>query len=69
MTPKVPSDAVIVRNARLAVAAELEKKRALNLPIAKFDAKTGRVYLEHADGTIEVVDNGNSWGRYSERNR
>ena len=49
MPASVPSDGVIVRNARFAVKTELEKKRVLNQPIARFDPKSGKVYMEHAD--------------------
>ena len=39
MSNKVPSDGIIVKNARLAVSTELQRKRAMNQPIAKFDKK------------------------------
>lgn len=48
MTEPVPSDGIVVRNARLAVKNELKKKRLLNQPIARFDPKSGKVYMEHA---------------------
>ena len=51
MSAPVPHDGIVVRNARLAVKNELEKKRLLNQPIARFDPKSGKVYMEHADGT------------------
>ena len=44
----VPSDGIIVCNVRLAIKTELEKKRTLNLPIARFDPKSGKVYMDHA---------------------
>ena len=66
MADRIPSDGVIVQNARLAVAAELKKKRILKQPIAKFDPKTGKVYLLHSDGTREEVGEATR-GRYSER--
>lgn len=66
MADRIPSDGVIVQNARLAVAAELKKKRILKQPIAKFDPKTGKVYLLHSDGTREEVGEARR-GRYSER--
>lgn len=52
MKDKIPSDGILVRNARLAVSMELQRKCAMKLPVAKFDKKTGKVYLENADGTI-----------------
>ena len=66
MADRIPSDGEIVQNARLAVAAELKKKRILKQPIAKFDPKTGKVYLLHSDGTREEVGEARR-GRYSER--
>jgi len=69
MATNTPSDAVVVRNARLAVKAELKKKRTLKQPIAKFDSKTGEIYMEHSDGSITVVGKAMKQGRYSERNR
>lgn len=48
MTEPVPSDGIVVRNARLAVKNELKKKRLLNQPIARFDPKSGKVYMQHA---------------------
>lgn len=39
MENRIPSDTILVREARRAVSAELKKKRALNKPIAEFDSK------------------------------
>lgn len=69
MATNTPSDAVVVRNARLAVEAELKKKRILKQPIAKFDSKTREIYMEHSDGSITVVGKAMKQGRYSERSR
>lgn len=69
MSNKVPSDGIIVKNARLAVSTELQRKRAMNQPIAKFDKKTGRVYLENSDGTVKEIGRAMEQGRYSERCR
>ncbi len=69
MNDKIPSDGVVVRNARLAVSTELQRKRAMNQPIAKFDKKTGKVYLENGDGTIKEIGRAMDRGRYSERYR
>ena len=68
MADQIPSDGVVVQNARLAVAAELKKKKILNQPIAKFDLKTGKVYLLHSDGTREEIGKVGR-KRYSERQR
>lgn len=69
MASDIPSDGVVVRNARLAVAAELKKKRVLNQPIARFDPKTGKIYMEHSDGSITDVGKAMRRGRYSERRK
>lgn len=66
MSENIPSDGVVVRNARLAVEMELKKKRALGQPISKFDVKTKTIYMEYPDGTIEVVGKAMQRGRYSE---
>lgn len=67
MADKIPFDSTVVQNARLAVKAELQKKRARQQPIARFDAKTGKVYMEYSDGSITVVGQAMKRGRYSER--
>ncbi len=67
MAANTSSDAVEVRNARFAVEAELKKKRTLKQPIAKFDSRTGEIYMEHGDGSITVVGSAMKRGRYSER--
>ena len=58
---------VEVRNARWAVAKELEKKKVLHQPIARFDFKTGQVYMEYSDGSKNILGNAMLRGRYSER--
>lgn len=65
---KIPEDGIVVRNARLAVKAELQKKRILNQPIARFDPKTGKVYLEYGDGSITIVGEVLNKGKNDERN-
>ena len=67
MKADIPCDGAVVRGARLAVKAELEKKRVLNQPIARFDPKTGRVWLESADGTVTEMGYAMKNGRYSQR--
>lgn len=69
MNEKIPSDAVVVRNARLAVSTELQRKRAMNQPIAKFDKKTGKVYMQNSDGSKTEFGSALQRGRYSERCR
>ncbi|HIV63073.1 MAG TPA: hypothetical protein H9746_09605 [Candidatus Butyricicoccus avistercoris] len=69
MTNHSHDDGFIVKNARLAVASELKKKRALNQPIAKFDAKTKQVYIQNSDGSTIPFAKAMTRGRYSERSR
>lgn len=45
------SDSQTVQRAKKAVALELEKRKALDLPIAVFDKKTRKVYACYPDGT------------------
>ena len=40
---------------KLAVKQEIEKKKALGVPIAKYDVKSGKAYLEYADGKKEYA--------------
>lgn len=47
-----------------AVELELEKRKAMNLPIAVFDEKDGKVYACYPDGTrIEMGDLDNRGGQ------
>lgn len=69
MNKNVPADNIVVRNTRLAVDRELKKKRALNQPIAKFDAKTGKAFMEHSAGSITIVGDAMKEGRYCGRRR
>lgn len=69
MSNEFPPDDVVVRNAKLAVAVELKKKRALKQPIARFDPKTGEVFIEDGDGNKTVVGQAMTRGRYSERTK
>ncbi len=69
MAPYGEFDKIIVKNARLAVDAELRMKKALNQPIAQFDAKSGQVRIVNGDGTVKVVGTAMTRGRYSERTK
>lgn len=69
MEKNIPDDSIVVRNARSSVKNELEKKRLFHQPISRFDAKTGKIYRENADGTITPVGEAMKRGRYSERCR
>ena len=45
------TDAESVRRAKKAVELELEKRKAMNLPIAVFDQEDGKIYACYPDGT------------------
>ncbi|MBS5065353.1 MAG: hypothetical protein KHZ58_16425 [Hungatella hathewayi] len=61
------SDANVVKRANAAVKIELEKKKALDIPIAVFDRKTQTIYQQNSDGTRVAVGKKIKKGRYSER--
>ncbi len=55
------SDSQTVQRARKAVELELEKRKALDLPIAVFDKKTRKVYACYPDGTRVEMENFDTW--------
>ena len=57
----------VVKRANAAVKIELEKKKAMDVPIALYDRKTQTIYQQNSDGTITVVAQRIRKGRYSER--
>ena len=61
------SDKQVVKRASAAVKIELEKKKALDIPVAVFDRKTQKVYQKNSDGTTIQVGERIRKGRYSER--
>lgn len=61
------SDEQVVKRAKAAVKIELEKKKAMDVPIAVYDRKTGIIYEENSDGTRSEVGKRLREGRYSER--
>ncbi|MCD7742206.1 MAG: hypothetical protein LUI06_08385 [Ruminococcus sp.] len=67
MNKQIPDDSILVRNARLAVKRELEKRKALGLPISEYDPKTEKVYIVYPDGTREEAGGRILRGSYSER--
>ena len=44
------TDADIVKRVKSAVKIDIEKKKAMNAPIAVYDHKTGNIYAEYSDG-------------------
>ena len=61
------SDADVVKRIKSAVKIDIEKKRAMNAPIAVFDAETGNVYAEYSDGRRILMGSRIKRGSYSER--
>lgn len=61
------TDEQVVKRANIAVKLEIEKKKAMDIPIALYDSETQSIYQENSDGTREVVAKRLREGRYSER--
>lgn len=61
------SDETVVKRANAAVRIELEKKRALGVPIVVYDRETKMIYHERDDGTRVEISGKMRKGRYSER--
>lgn len=61
------SDEKVVKRANEAVRLDLEKKKALDIPVVVYDRKTQAIYQESSDGTRIEVGKRMRKGRYSER--
>ncbi|MDE5747109.1 MAG: hypothetical protein K2I21_05980 [Acetatifactor sp.] len=61
------SDEMVVKRVNEAVRIELEKKRALDVPIVTYDRETQTIYQENSDGSRVEVGRRMRMGRYSER--
>ncbi len=61
------SDEMVVKRVNEAVRIELEKKKALDVPIVIYDRETQIIYQENSDGTRVEVGRRMRRGRYSER--
>lgn len=61
------SDKTVVRRANEAVRIELEKNKALGVPIVVYDRETQKIYHENGDGTRVEIGTRMRKGRYSER--
>jgi hypothetical protein len=64
---KYISDSQVVKRANAAVRIELDKKKALDIPVAIFDRKTQVIYQKNSDGTKVAIGGRIRKGRYSER--
>jgi hypothetical protein len=61
------SDEAVVKRANAAVRIELEKKMAMDIPVAVFDRKTQTIYYKNSDGSKIEAGKRLRKGRYSER--
>lgn len=61
------SDEMVVKRVNEAVKIELEKKKALDVPIVIYDRETQIIYQESSDGSRVEVGRRMRRGRYSER--
>ena len=61
------SDETVVKRAKEAVRLEIEKNKALGVPVIIYDRKSQIIYQENSDGTRTEVGRRMRKGRYSER--
>lgn len=61
------SDEMVVKRVNAAVRIELEKKRAMDVPIIVYDRDKQIIYKESSDGSRVEVGRRMRKGRYSER--
>ena len=61
------SDEMVVKRVNEAVRIELEKKKALDVPIFAYDSEKQVIYQENSDGSRVEVGKRMRKGRYSER--
>lgn len=61
------SDEAVIKRANEAIRIELEKNRALGVPVVIYDRKSQIIYQENGDGTRKEVGRRMRKERYSER--
>lgn len=61
------SDEMVVKRVNEAVRIELEKKKAMDVPIFVYDREKQIIYQENSDGSRIEVGKRMRKGRYSER--
>ena len=61
------SDDTVIKRANEAVRIELEKNRALGIPVVVYDRESQIIYRENEDGTRTEVGSKVRRERYSER--
>lgn len=60
-------DEMVVKRVKEAVRIELEKRKAMDVPVIIYDRETQTIYQENSDGTRTEVGRKMRKGRYSER--
>ena len=60
-------DEMVVKRVKEAVRIELEKRKAMDVPVIVYDRETQSIYQENSDGTRTEVGRKMRKGRYSER--
>jgi len=61
------TDAEVVKRVKSAINIDIEKKKAMNIPIAVFDAESGKIYAEYNDGTRVLMGNRLKRGNYEKQ--
>ena len=61
------SDETVIKRANAAVKIELEKNKALGIPVVIYDRENQIIYRENEDGIRTEVGKRLRKGRYSER--
>ena len=61
------SDETVIKRANEAVRIELEKNKALGVPVVLYDRESQIIYRENSDGTRTEIGRKMRKGRYSER--
>lgn len=61
------SDETVIKRANEAVRIELEKNKALGVPVVLYDRESQIIYQENSDGTRTEIGRKMRKGRYSER--
>lgn len=60
------TDEQVVKRAKAAVRIELEKRRAMDLPIVVYDRETETIYQVNSDGSREKLGKRMTKGRYGD---
>ncbi len=62
------TDADVVKRVKTAIKIDIEKRKAMQAPVAVYDHETGSVYAEYSDGTRILMGSKIKRGSYGERN-